>query len=177
MESSLRFPIGQFEPTENPNSEQRKKWNHEISDIPKILRHIVQNLSKEQLTTPYRPDRWTVQQIVHHLADNNMNAYIRFKKALTEENPTSSSYREDLWAELIDYQETPIETSLVLLESLHARFVTLLSALQPSDFQRTFISPSHGMMNLDVAIQRFAWHGRHHIAQIIEIKRRMGWTE
>ncbi|NIK76474.1 hypothetical protein FHS15_001599 [Paenibacillus castaneae] len=134
----------------------------------------MQHLSSGQLLTPYRPGGWTVQQVVHHMADNDMNAFIRFKRALTEDVPTASSYHEDLWAELMDYQ-TPIETSLVLMHSIHSRFVALLHSLHPTDYQRMFISPTHGLMSLDAAAQRYAWHGRHHIAQIASLKERMDW--
>lgn len=175
MHNHIRFPIGPFEPVQNPTPEQRNIWIQEISELPKRLRLTVQNLSIEQLHTQYRPGGWTVQQVVHHLADNDMNAFIRFKKALTEDNPIASSYREDLWAELSDYQNTPIEISLNLIESIHSRFITLLASLSTSEFQRTFKSPTHGLMNLDVATQRYAWHGRHHITQIESLKQRMGW--
>ncbi|BCG59196.1 YfiT family bacillithiol transferase [Paenibacillus sp. URB8-2] len=171
----LRYPIGPFEPVENPTSEQRNLWIDEILEIPNLLRQTVKNLTLEQLHTPYRPDGWTVQQVVHHMADNDMNAYIRFKRALTEDHPISGSYREDLWAELSDYA-APIELSLILLESLHNRFAVLLRSLHPSDFQRTFTSPTHGPMSLETAAHRYAWHGRHHIAQIVSLKERMGLT-
>jgi hypothetical protein len=171
----IRYPIGHFEPIQQPTPEQRNGWIKDISQMPTILRLTVQNLTIEQLYTQYRPGGWTVQQLVHHMADNDMNAYIRFKRALTEDHPTASSYREDLWAELSDYRNTPIETSLVLLESLHSRFEALLCSLSPSDFQRTFTSPTHGLMNLDAATQRYAWHSRHHIAQIASLKDRFGW--
>lgn len=172
---TYRFPIGQFQAIENPTPEQRNRWIAEIAEMPKLLRLSVQNLTREQLFTEYRPGGWSIQQVIHHMADNDLNAFIRFKKALTEDNPPASSYREDLWAELSDYRNALIETSLVLLESLHSRFVVLLSSLSPSDYRRTFTSPTHGVMNLDVAAQRYAWHGRHHIAQIISLKERMGW--
>ncbi|WP_212567924.1 YfiT family bacillithiol transferase [Bacillus alkalicellulosilyticus] len=175
MLDNIRFPIGQFEPVQNPTPEQRNKWIQEILVLPKLLRLTVKNLSNEQIYTQYRPGGWTVQQVVHHMADNNMNAFIRFKKALTEDNPIASSYREDLWAELSDYQNTPIEISLNLIESIHSRFVTLLCSLSTYEFQRTFMSPTHGFMNLDVATQRYAWHFRHHLAQIESLKQRMGW--
>ena len=139
-----------------------------------ILRLSVQNLNIEQLLTQYRPKGWTLQQVIHHMADNDMNAFIRFKRALTEDSPVASSYREDVWAELSDYQ-TPIESSLSLLESIHIRFVAILRSLHSSDFKRTFTSPTHGVMSLDVATQRFIWHDRHHIAQITALKERMGW--
>ncbi|WP_338043983.1 DinB family protein [Paenibacillus lutrae] len=127
----FRYPIGLFEPVPNPTSQQRKKWIEDIAAIPGILRHTVHDLTSEQLLTPYRPGGWTVQQVIHHMADNDMNAFLRFKRALTEDLPAASSYREDLWAELNDYS-APVETSLVLLESLHSRFAVLLHSLHPS---------------------------------------------
>ena len=169
---SLRYPIGQFNATPNPTLEDRIKWIQDIAEIPIILRLTVQDLTEKQLHIPYRPGGWTVCQVVHHMADNDMNAYIRFKRALTEDNPTAGSYREDLWAELSDYR-TPIEPSLVLIDSIHSRFVVILRSLHLSDFQKTFTSPTHGEMSLDVATQRYAWHGRHHIAQIDSLKKRL----
>jgi hypothetical protein len=175
MCANLRFPMGQFQAELTPNPEQLIEWINEISEMPTVLRSVVQSLNEEQLLTTYRIGGWTIQQLVHHMADNDMNAFIRFKKALTEDQPTANSYREDLWAELNDSINTPIETSLTLLEALHSRFVLLLRSLSKSDFQRTFLSPTHGKMSLDLATQRFAWHGRHHIAQIESLKCRMGW--
>ncbi|MFX3633880.1 MAG: YfiT family bacillithiol transferase [Candidatus Pristimantibacillus sp.] len=169
-----RYPIGQFVPIESPTPEQRIGWIEEITQQPSILRLTVENLTKEQLLTPYRPGGWTVQQVVHHMADNDMNAFIRFKRALTEDNPVVGSYREDSWAELSDYQTT-IETSLVLIESIHSRFAALLHSLHQADYRKTFTSPTHGLMSLDHAAQRYAWHGRHHLAQIISLKERMDW--
>ncbi len=175
MEDHFRYPIGQFQPIHNPTLEQRNRSIQDISEIAKILRLNVKNLTIEQLHTPYRPGGWTILQVVHHMADNDMNAFIRFKKALTEDNPIASTYREDMWAELSDYRSTPVETSLILLESLHSRFVALLRSLRPTDYKRTFTSPTHGIMSLDVAAQRYAWHGRHHIAQISSLKERLEW--
>lgn len=169
------YPLGTFKPEMHPTSEHRAIWIEDIAHIPTALRLTVQNLDAEQLLTPYRPGGWNTQQVVHHVADNDMNAFIRFKRALTEEAPVAGSYREELWAELSDYQEAPIEMSLILLDSLHQRFVVLLRSLSPEQFQRTFISPTHGIMTLDIAAQRYAWHGRHHIAQIDSLKERMGW--
>jgi hypothetical protein len=171
----FRYPIGQFKPIQDPTPEQRNRWIADIAEIPKILRSTVQHLTMGQLLTQYRPGGWTVQQVVHHLADNDMNAFLRFKKALTEDSPTASTYREDLWAELDDYRNTPVETSLTLLESLHNRFIVLLCSLSPTDFKRIFTSPTHGVMSLNVATQRYAWHGRHHMAQITSLMERMGW--
>ncbi|MEI5907275.1 putative metal-dependent hydrolase [Bacillus spongiae] len=170
----IRFPIGKFTPTHHPTAEQRNEWIEEISQIVKSLRFKVQHLSSEQLSTPYRPGGWTIQQIIHHMVDNDMNAYIRFKRALTEDTPTASSYREDLWADGNDYRIS-IEPTLNLLDLLHSRFVYLLRSLSVKEFDKTFISPSHGVMSLEVAIERFTWHSRHHIAQIESLIERLGW--
>ena len=171
----LRYPIGQFTVVQEITEEQRNQVIQSIAEIPDRLRHAVDGLGLEQLATPYRSEGWTVQQVVHHLADAEMNAYIRFKRGLTENRPLAGTFREDLWAELDDYQDTPIETSISLLEALHNRFVKLLLKLKPSDFERLVTSPTHGDMTLDVAIQRFSWHARHHIAQITSLRERMGW--
>ncbi|MBD2872825.1 YfiT family bacillithiol transferase [Paenibacillus arenilitoris] len=162
---SIRYPIGKFEPAHNPSPEQRGRFIDAIAEFPQSLRLAVQNLTPEQLQTPYRPGGWTVRQVVHHLADNDMNAYIRFKRALTEDNSVAGTYREDLWAELGDY-DLPVEGSLVLLGEVRSRFAALLRTLKPADFERTFTSPTHGAMTLDAAVQRYDWHGRHHLAQI-----------
>lgn len=171
----LRYPIGRFEPIPNPTSAQRGEWILDITELPEQVRIAVQSLTPEQLTTPYRPGGWTVQQVVHHLADNDMNAFIRFKRALTEECPQAGSYREDLWAELGDYY-VPVEISLVLMKAVHDRFAALLRGMRENEFERTFISPAHGLMTLNVAVQRYAWHGRHHLAQLLLLRERMGWN-
>jgi len=173
----LRYPIGQFRPNEQPTPEQRSGWIDDLSKMPQLIRGTVENLTWEQLQTPYRPGGWTVQQVIHHMADNDMNAYFRFKRGLTEDNPTAGTYREDMWAEMSDYRNVPIEVSLVLLESIYIRFEAIIRSLSASDFARTFVSPTHGMMTLDVALQRFIWHDRHHLAQIASLKEQMGWQE
>lgn len=172
----LRYPIGQFRAVQETTQEQWKQLIKSIAEMPSNLRRAVEELELEQLNTPYRPGGWTVKQVVHHLADNDMNAYIRFKRGLTEDQPTSGSYREDLWAELNDYTDTPIETSILLLECLRSRFVNLLLEMHQSDFKRSFSSLTLGDVTLDVALQRYEWHGRHHIAQITSLRERMGWN-
>jgi len=171
----LSYPIGQFTAVLDMDEERRKRIIESIAEIPDKLRGSVNGLGLEKLATPYRPGGWTVLQVVHHVADAEMNAYIRFKRGLTEENPVGGTFREDLWAELRDYQDTPIETSILLLEALHIRFVKLLLRLNTSDFERSVTSPTHGVMTLDIAVQRFSWHARHHIAQITSLRERMGW--
>ncbi|WP_438447305.1 YfiT family bacillithiol transferase [Gorillibacterium sp. sgz5001074] len=175
MNDALRYPIGRFEADPSPTAELRKRTIEEIRRLPDELRAAVLPLTPEQRHTPYRPGGWTVQQVVHHLADNDMNACLRFKRALTEENPTAGTYREEAWAAMEDYRLAPAEISIALLEALYSRFVILLAALDPADYSRTFISPTHGLMTLDTALQRFAWHGRHHLAQIVSLKERSGW--
>ncbi|MFC9709049.1 YfiT family bacillithiol transferase [Paenibacillus sp. NPDC056933] len=170
---SMRYPIGHFTAVENPTEEQRKQLIESIDEIPNKLRQVIDGLDVEQLTTSYRPGGWTLQQVVHHLADAEMNAYIRFKRGLTEEQPLAGTFREDLWAELIDYKDTPIETSILLLEALHNRFKMLLVKMKPTDFARLVASPTHGTMTLDIAIQRFLWHAQHHIAQISSFRDRI----
>ncbi|OKP90556.1 metal-dependent hydrolase [Paenibacillus helianthi] len=171
----LRYPIGPFVSPGQPTSAQRKESIDEIRNMAQVWRAAVLPLTLEQLNTPYRPGGWNVKQVVHHLADNNMNAYLRFKRGLTEEAPEIPSYREELWAELSDYHEEPIETSLALLDSLNRRFAGLLVSLEEEQFNRTFISLMLGTMTLDTAIQRYNWHNRHHLAQITSLIERSGW--
>ena len=173
---NFRYPIGRFERIDKISTEQRNDWIQQIAAAPGNLRSAVKDLSTEQLDTPYRPGGWTVRQVVHHLPDSHMNSYIRFKLALTEENPIIKPYMEDRWAQLDDYRDTPIEVSFTLLESLHARWTKLLLNLQDSQFLLTFTNPESGdCLSLETAVGLYAWHGRHHIAQITSLKERMGW--
>jgi uncharacterized damage-inducible protein DinB len=170
----LRYPIGIFS-FENPlTMEVVDNWVKEIEVAPFQLREAVRNLSEEQLDTPYRLGGWTVRQVVHHIADSHMNSYIRFKLALTEDQPTIKPYFEDRWAELPD-SELPVEISLSLLEALHGRWVTLLRSLNESDFEKTFIHPDSGVQTVGNTIGIYAWHGRHHIAHITSLSNRLGW--
>jgi uncharacterized damage-inducible protein DinB len=171
----LSYPIGQFAAVQEPTDEQRTQFIESIAEITSKLRQAMDGLGLEQLKTPYRPGGWTIQQVVHHLADAGMNSYIRFKRGLTEDHPIAGTFREDLWAELNDYMDTPVETSIMLLEALHTRLVTLLVSLKSLDFKRSVISPTHGEMTLDVALQRYSWHARHHIAQVTSLRERSGW--
>jgi hypothetical protein len=171
----LRYPIGLFVPIMDQSSEGRNKVIDQIPEISKTLGEITRNLNREQLQTSYRPGGWTVQQVVHHMADNDMNAYIRFKRALTEDEFLASSYREDAWAELIDYIDVPINTSIRLIEFLHSRFTILLKKLPLSDYDRTLKTQALGVITLDIALQRFVWHNQHHISQIKSLLDRNGW--
>lgn len=166
MSDLIRYPIGQFKRILHLTNEERRNFMKDIPTLVTELRGILTNLNAEFYQIPYRTGGWTIQQIVHHMADNDMNAYIRFKRALTEDEPQASSYREDLWADLNDYRDVPTETSLVLLETLHSRFFILLESLNPELFKRGLRTQALGIIDLDIALQRFVWHNRHHISQI-----------
>lgn len=173
----LRFPLGSFIPIEHPSHEDRARIRAQISGLASMLRSMIQRLNHEQLDTPYRQEGWTIRQIIHHLADNDMNAYLRLKRALTEEEPMASSYREDLWAEQQDYKQLPIENSLTLLELLHQRLSILIQHLEPHQYMRTLQTQALGVITIDTALQRFVWHNRHHMAQIASLLQRKGWNE
>jgi hypothetical protein len=173
--SDPRFPIGKFHFDGPPDAQRREKLIGDIENTPAMLRAAVQGLSAEQLGTPYRDGGWTVLQVVHHLPESHMNAYIRFKLALTEDEPVVKPYMEDRWAQLPDAQSTPAEVSLALLDSLHDRFVRTLLAIRPEEWRRTFRHPELGVMPLDKNLALYSWHGRHHVAHITELRRRLGW--
>ncbi|HWN17341.1 MAG TPA: bacillithiol transferase BstA [Gemmatimonadales bacterium] len=172
----LRYPIGPFRYTGNGSPAQRDQWLSEIAAAPANLRAAVAGLSPLQLDTPYRPEGWTVRQVVHHLPDSHLNAYTRIKLALTEEEPTIKPYEEARWAELPDARTGPVEPSLALLDFLHQRWLLLLRNLGPADFARRYRHPEHGrMFELGEVLALYAWHGRHHVAHITSLRRRMAW--
>jgi hypothetical protein len=139
------------------------------------LRAALNGLSEPQLDAPYRAGGWTVRQVVHHVPDSHLNAYVRFKLALTEYEPTIKPYAEDRWAELADTKSTPIEVSLVLLESLHDRWVRLLRSLSGEDWRRQFRHPELGVVPLEKNVALYAWHGKHHVAHVTQLRKRMNW--
>jgi hypothetical protein len=173
--SDLRYPIGKFHFDGPPTEQQRKKFIDDISQAPANLRAALKGLSDQQLDTPYRPDGWTVRQVAHHVPDSHLNAYVRFKLALTEPEPTIKPYAEDLWAQLPDTQATPVDVSLTLLESLHNRWVRLLRSLEPEDWKRSFRHPELGLVSLEKNLALYAWHGRHHVAHVTSLRERNGW--
>ena len=179
--ADLRYPIGKFQWVEPDTDEQsvkdREGYIQTISRLPIQMRTAVQGLSAEQLDTPYRPEGWTVRQVVHHVPDSHMNAYIRFKLALTEEQPQIKPYKEAEWAKLRDSHDTPIEVSLQLLAALHSRWVDLLHGMRPSDFGRTLFHPEHGVVPLDRMLAMYAWHSSHHLAHITSLRERMAWNQ
>ena len=170
-----RYPVGKFEYDGPMSDEQRCAFLSELADAPAKLRAAVKDLSEGQLDTPYRPGGWTVRQVVHHVPDSHMNSYVRFKLALTEDEPTIKPYAEDKWAELADTKATPVEVSLALLDSLHDRWVRLLRSLTPDDWKKTFRHPELGTMTLEKTLALYAWHGRHHVAHITELRKQMSW--
>jgi uncharacterized damage-inducible protein DinB len=172
----VRYPVGKFEGRGTPlTADERKKLIGEIAAAPQRMRDAVRGLDDNQLDTPYREGGWTVRQVVHHVPDSHVNAYIRLKFALTEEQPTIKPYDEAAWAMLPDSKRTPIEISLTLLESLHTRWTTLMNAMAPQDFARKFTHPAHGLMSLDWLVAMYAWHSRHHVAHITTLRERMKW--
>lgn len=171
----LRFPIGKFHWRGELNGTERTEMISQIAEAPVRLREAVKGLTPEQLDTPYRPDGWTVRQVVHHVPDSHLNSYARFKLALTEDQPTIKTYDQEAWAKLADSKATPVETSLVLLEALHERWVNLFRSMSPADFGRTLNHPEMGPVTLDRLVALYAWHGRHHVAHITSLRERMGW--
>lgn len=171
----LRYPVGKYARCDALTAEQRAAAIAQIAATPKNLREAVAGLSHEQFDTPYRPGGWTVRQVVHHLPDSHMNSYVRLKLALTENEPTIKAYEEQLWAELADSRDTPVEVSLTLLEALHQRWEILLRSMKAEDFSRTLRHPVLGPMTLDNLVNLYAWHGRHHVAHITALREREGW--
>ena len=171
----LRYPVGRFDASGPILSDQRDLWITELEVVPERLRAAVDRLSEVQLDTPYRPGGWTVRQVIHHLPDSHMNSYIRFRLALTEDAPTIRTYNETLWAELPDAKAGPVEPSLSLLAALHLRWTALLRSLAEQQFVRTFIHPELGSVRLDTALGLYAWHSRHHLAQIEDLRLRNNW--
>lgn len=173
---NLPYPIGQFRYEGEPDQGRREQWIEEIAATPANLRAAVAGLTPHQLDTPYRDKGWTTRQVVHHLPDSHLNAYTRIKLALTEDMPVIRPYEEARWAELPDGRAGPIEVSLNLLESLHHRWVLLLRQLTPADFRRRYMHPQHGRpFEVQETLALYAWHGRHHVAHITSLRRRMGW--
>ena len=172
----LRYPVGQFDMQAAITEEHRRAFIDEINETPARLRSAIEGLSPEQLETPYRPDGWTVRQVVHHLPDSHLNSYVRFKLALTEDEPLIRTYDEARWAQLEDARTAPVDVSLHLLESLHRRWALLLGSLTDADFARSFRHPEWGAVSLDKAVALYAWHGRHHVAHILSLRERMGWS-
>lgn len=172
--SDARYPIGRHEPVSSLTPAQRAACIAQIAAAPELLRRAVKGLDDTQLDTPYRDGGWTVRQVVHHVPDSHMNAYIRCKFLLTVQQPTIMPYDQGDWARTPETR-APVEVSLALLDALHRRWVLLLQGLEPGDFARTLNHPENGIMTLDAVVAMYAWHGRHHTAHITSLRERIGW--
>jgi uncharacterized damage-inducible protein DinB len=171
----LRYPVGKYTRPERLSPEERRQAIDAIAAAPAALRAAVAGLADAQLDTPYRPGGWTVRQVVHHVPDSHANAYVRFKLGLTEDEPTIRPYEEARWAEQPEARSAPVEPSLAFLEALHGRWVLALRAIQPAEWERRLVNPETGRYTLDQLLALYAWHGRHHVGHITELRRREGW--
>jgi uncharacterized damage-inducible protein DinB len=170
-----RYPIGNFEKKGPPNHEERKRMIAVIAETPAKMRAAVAGLDEKQLDTPYRHGGWTVRQVVHHVADSHMNAYIRFRFGLTEPDPAIKPYDEARWATLFDARTGSIDASLEIIDGLHKRWVMLMGETREIDFMRSVVHPERGKMSLDDVLALYEWHGRHHVAHITSLRQQMGW--
>ena len=171
----LRYPVGKNQLKSVLTPEERRAAIEQIAGLPARVRAAVSGLTREQMETPYRPGGWTVRQVVHHLPDSHMHAFLRFKLALTEDQPTIKPYDEARTAELADSKDLPAEVSLVLLDALHQRWAALLRGMRPEEFARRLNHPERGLVTLDGLVDDYAWHGRHHAAHITSLRQRMAW--
>jgi hypothetical protein len=172
----LRYPVGRLPRPATLSAEERVASIAVLANLPGALRSAVRGLSDAQLDTPYRDGGWTVRQLVHHVADSHINAYVRMRLALTEDFPTTKPYEEALWAELADARTAPVGVSLDLLESLHARWVLLLKSLTVDDFEnRGHVHPAMGRQTVEQILAVYDWHSRHHTAHVLKLREREGW--
>ncbi len=168
--NDLQYPVGKFELTVFPNQKDQKTLIKSVAELPGKLKSVVKEFSLEQLEIPYREGGWTSRQVIHHLADSHMNAYIRFKLALTEDTPVIRPYNQEEWAKLPDVKSTPVDVSINLLESIHQRWTVLLNAMSENDFRKKYIHPESGEVSLGEVLALYEWHGRHHLAHIASVK-------
>lgn len=175
MSTDLRYPIGKWTRTPNLDAAGRAAAIAAIAAVPTALRTALAGLSDAQLDTPYREGGWCPRQIAHHIADSHMNAFTRFKLGLTEDAPTIKPYNEVKWAETADVRTVPVEVSLAIVDGVHRRLVTLLNSLDAQAFTRTIVHPENGTLTLTELLGLYAWHGRHHVTQIADMRTRLGW--
>jgi uncharacterized damage-inducible protein DinB len=175
MTEDLRYPVGKWAPKPSVTAAECATMIQQIASAPSALAAAVKGLTDAQLDTPYRDGGWTPRQIVHHIADSHMNAYIRFKLGMTEDNPTVKPYNEKTWAETIDGRTAPLDASLPMIDSLHKRWVQFLKSLDQTALARTVMHPERGSMHLTDLLQLYSWHGRHHTAHITGLRQRNGW--
>jgi uncharacterized damage-inducible protein DinB len=174
-EEAARYPAGRYHPQAQVTTQNRAQWLDELAELPDKLKQAIAGLSDEQLDAPYRAGGWTSRQVVHHLADSHMNSYMRFRHAVTEDAPVIKPYDEARWADLTDAKSAPVDSSLGILQHLHARWILLLRGFGDAEFARVFVHPERGEVRLDTALGLYAWHGRHHVAQIVGLRKRNGW--
>lgn len=174
MSEDLSYPIGKFKPIDEVTPELRRQFIQTIADLPAKITEAVDGLNEEQLDTPYRPGGWTVRQTVHHVADSHMNAFIRFRLALTEDTPTIRPYFEDRWADLAD-SKMPVEVSLSIIENVHLRLVKMFEALSDDEFKRQLNHPESGIWTLEQYLGLYDWHSKHHTAHITRLRERNYW--
>ena len=173
---SLQYPIGRFVRPVEVSEEEISRAIVIISEFPDKIQRAVENLDDEQLDTPYRPDGWTIRQVVHHCADSHMNAYMRFKLALTEETPTIKPYAQTRWASLIDSQVLPPDISIVIIKGIHARWVTIMDGMSDEEWDRRLIHPDQGAaQSLKQVVRMYEWHSEHHLAHVTGLIERMNW--
>jgi hypothetical protein len=170
-----RYPVGKMQVPAEITQAKREEAFASIARTPRNLRDAVKGLNEAQLDTPYREGGWTVRQVIHHMPDSHMNAYVRVKLVLTEDNPTIKTYDEAKWAELPDGKSAPIESSQIILDSLHERWDRLWRSMKPEDFSRKVVHPDAGQRSLDWLLFVYEWHGRHHTAHITELRKQKGW--
>jgi uncharacterized damage-inducible protein DinB len=171
-----RYPTGRFASVKRPlTAAERASLIDAIRSHPARMRAAVVGLDDRQLDTPYREGGWTLRQVVHHVVDSHTNAYIRFKLAITEDEPTIRPYQEKLWAELPDAKTLPVEASLSILDALHARWVAFLETLTPEQCRRALRHPEVGDLTVDAMLELYGWHGAHHVAHVTGLRERMGW--
>ena len=175
MAPDLRYPVGEFVPPSSFTAAQRAAAITTMAELPARMRLACAGLDDARLDTPYRPEGWTVRQVVHHTADSHAHAYIRLKFALSEDNPTIKPYAEAVWAEMRDARSAPVAWSLDLLEALHGRLVLVLGSLDAAAFARTLFHPERGPMSIDDYLALYDWHSRHHTAHITALRARQGW--
>ena len=171
--SDPRYPLGRFDFKMQVTPQRVAEALEDMARLPAAARAAVRGLTAEQMETPHRPEGWCPRQIAHHIPDSHLNGYTRMKLALTEDNPTIKTYEEARWAELADYRDTPVEVSLDLLDRLHTRWVALGRSLDSAAWKRTFAYPDGPVMPLELHLCHYAWHGRHHVAQISSLRERM----